>query len=288
VAVTKDDVVSATRSALWPVAAWTWWKWSHHGKGLGFDAHSYWSAWQGNHMYGVPPGLGGYLYSPAFAQAVWPLTLLSWRIFLVMWSVLLLTALAWLLWPLGLRWGAPLFAFGSAYTLVHGNVQVFLATAAVIGMRHPAAWAFPLLCKISPGVGVAWFLFRREWRTLAKALGATLGVGALSFVVAPHLWFEWVDYLSSLGPPQKWVRYPMAVGILAWGALTDRRWTVAVSMLLVAPVPSSADYMYLAALPRLMGWGGRDEPSVPASGSPKLDRRSTGALTPGETLSGST
>ena len=40
-------------------------------------------------------------------------------------------------------------------------------------MRHPAAWAFPLLTKVTTGVGVLWFAFRRDWRSLGIAIGAT-------------------------------------------------------------------------------------------------------------------
>ena len=46
-----------------------------------FDAHAYWTAWQGG-MYDTPWLVNGaYSYSPAFAQLIWPLTLLPWPVF---------------------------------------------------------------------------------------------------------------------------------------------------------------------------------------------------------------
>ena len=43
-----------------------------------------------------------------------------------------------------------------------GNVQLLLAAAIVIALRHPAAWALPILTKIGPAVGLTWHLVRRE------------------------------------------------------------------------------------------------------------------------------
>ena len=64
--------------------------------------------------------------------------------------------------------------------------------AIVLGMRWPAAWAFILLTKISPGVGLLWFAVRREWRNLAIALGVTSAIAAVSFVLAPNLWSDFL------------------------------------------------------------------------------------------------
>ena len=57
-----------------------------------------------------------------------------------------------------------------------GNISLLLAVAIVWGFRWPWTWAFVLLTKITPGVGLLWFALRREWRQLAIALGATAAV----------------------------------------------------------------------------------------------------------------
>ena len=128
-----------------------------------------------------------------------------------------------------------------------GNIHAFLAVAIVLGFRWPATWAFVLLTKVTPGVGLLWFAVRREWRNLAIALGATAAIVAVSFAIAPSLWAEWIDVLggrsgasnadlgwswrSRCGPCS---RSPPASSI--WAARTDRRWLVPVAAVLAMPV----------------------------------------------------
>ena len=89
--------------------------------------------------------------------------------------------------------------------LAMGNIHAFIAVAIVLGFRWPAAWAFVLLTKVTPGVGLLWFAVRREWRNLAIALGATAAIVAVSFVIAPALWAEWLDVLAGRsGAPAGW------------------------------------------------------------------------------------
>ena len=54
-----------------------------------------------------------------------------------------------------------------------GNISLLLALAIVAGFSRPWTWAFVILTKITPGIGLLWFALRREWRSLAIALGAT-------------------------------------------------------------------------------------------------------------------
>ena len=48
-----------------------------------------------------------------------------------------------------------------------------MALAIVWGFRHPWTWSFVLLTKVTPAVGLLWFVVRREWRNLGIALGAS-------------------------------------------------------------------------------------------------------------------
>ena len=83
-----------------------------------------------------------------------------------------------------------------------GNVQPLLAAAVVIGFRWPAAWAFVILTKIAPGIGLLWFAFRREWRNLGIALAATAIIAAVSFVFAPQQWADFVRFaMANVGAP---------------------------------------------------------------------------------------
>jgi hypothetical protein len=181
-----------------------------------------------------------YVYSPAFLQLVSPLTALPWQAFMAAWTAILLGAIAFLVGP-------RLLAFGvvfAAMELAGGNISLLLAVAIVLGFRWPAAWAFVLLTKVSPGIGLLWFAVRREWRSLAIAVGATAAVVVGSAVFMPAAWPQWVDVLvANAGrdgtwaalPVPLWIRLPIAVAVVTWGARTDRRWTVPVAAMIALP-----------------------------------------------------
>jgi hypothetical protein len=189
--------------------------------------------------------IGAYLYAPAFAQAIAPLTWLPWPVFAAVWTAAMAAVFIWLTG----RWAFPLLLFTGAVALEMylGQIDIFIAAAVVIGFRYPAVWAFPLLTKVAPGIGLLWFVVRREWRNLALALAATAAVAALSALLAPSLWHDWYDLLyrsvverqtvegAYLAIPI-WLRLPIAVAVIAWGARTDRHWTVPVGILLAMPI----------------------------------------------------
>jgi hypothetical protein len=212
--------------------------------GQGFlDAHAYWAAHPPDLYAGaVVGGRDAYLYSPAFAQLIAPLTALPFPAFILIWTALAVAGLLWLVRPLSWAWRVP-FLLLATPELVSGNIHVFLAVAIAIGFRYPASWAFVLLTKVTPAVGLLWFALRREWRALALALGTSAAIVAVSFALAPQLWRDWVDVLgantgtagvSELAIPL-WLRFPIALLVVAWGALTDRRWTVPVAATLAVP-----------------------------------------------------
>ena len=63
----------------------------------------------------------------------------------------------------------------------------------------PGCCTKPVTCvrfsKVTPGIGLLWFLLRREWRSLAIALGTTLAIVVGSFLLAPSAWFDWYSFL---------------------------------------------------------------------------------------------
>jgi hypothetical protein len=221
---------------LFDAHPWTPWQ---------LDMHTYWATGAGvSYTHSNPYVIGAYLYAPAFAQAIAPLTILPWPWFAALWSAAIAAAYIWLVG----RWAFPLVLTGAvALELYLGQIDLFIAAAIVIGFRYPAAWAFPLLTKVAPGIGLVWFIVRREWRNLAIAVATTLGVVAVSALVAPGLWHDWYDLLrrsvtdkqvvegAYLAVPV-WARLPFAVAIIAWGARTDRHWTVPIGVLLAMPI----------------------------------------------------
>jgi hypothetical protein len=209
------------------------------------DMHTYWATGDGySYHQGDPYTIGAYLYAPAFAQLLAPLTALPWPWFAALWTAAIAATYIWLVG----RWAFPLLLTGAAaLELYLGQVDIFIAAAIVIGFRYPVVWAFPLLTKIAPGIGLLWFLFRREWRNLALALTATVAVAALSALFAPELWRSWYELLyrtvferqavdgAYLAIPV-WLRLPIAVAVILWGARTDRHWTVPIAVLLAMPI----------------------------------------------------
>src|SRR3954463_5007329 len=149
-----------------------------------------------------------YVYSPAFLQLVSPLTRLPWQAFMAGWTALLLLTLRFLTGPRLLAAGIA-FPF-AAMEVAGGNVSLLLAAAIVLGFRWPAAWGIVLLTKITPGVGLLWFAVRREWRSLAIALGATALIAFASFAVVPDQWRTWVQVvLDNAGKGGTWASLPV-------------------------------------------------------------------------------
>jgi len=222
---------------------------------VGFDAWAYWSL-NVEHPYRLAAGaLGAFPYSPVIARLFAPAGLLAWPTFLFLWLAILLATALWLGWRRSLL---VLALPPVTVDLYHGNIHLLMAAAIAFGFRYPAAWAFILLTKITPGVGLLWFAVRREWRRLGIALGVTAVIVAGSLVLDGRLWVEWVTegLLPVLGRPigqpaiplPLWLRLPAAAALVIWGARTDRRWTVPASAAIALPVMWFAGLSILAAI----------------------------------------
>lgn len=223
---------------------------------LGADAYAYWGM-NIEHPYTQSLGaIGAFLYSPVIARLFAPVALLPWPVFWWLWLALLVGTVIWLggsrvLW---------LLAFPPVLIeLYYGNVNLLLAAAIALGFRYPATWAFVLLTKVTPGVGLLWFVVRREWRSLAIALGVTGVLVLASVLVDGRLWGEWFDTLSHPSAPAGQtiaipllLRVPAAAALVIWGASTDRKWTVPVAAAITLPALWIATSLsVLAALPAL-------------------------------------
>lgn len=225
---------------------------------VGFDALSYWG-YAITDPYRLPHGtMGSFVYSPVAARLFAPGSLLPWLTYLWLWLALLIGTAVWLG---GSRWPWVLAFPPVAIEIYHGNIHLLIAAAIALGFRYPAAWAFVLLTKVTPGVGLIWFAVRREWRSLAIALGVTAGLVALSLAVDFPLWRQWLDrdlLVSLRQPPDQpqiaiplLLRLPVAAALVAWGARTDRAWTVPLAAALALPVLWFAGLSILAAIPAL-------------------------------------
>jgi hypothetical protein len=219
---------------------------------LGFDIVAYWTVNLAAPYHGNVGDLGFFAYAPPVALVLAPFTALPWPLFATGWYALLVATLAWL----GRRQMLVLLAFPPvALDLYHGNIHLLLAAAVVLGLRFPAAWSLVLLTKVTPGIGLLWFAARREWRSLAIALGATALIAAVTLAFLPGQWLGWLRMLiDSAGTPPPWpalpiplwLRLPVAAGVVVWGARRDARWTVPLAAALALPALWPGGFALLA------------------------------------------
>jgi len=248
----------AARVAGFAVVVFVWWLLTFHD--YQHDARAYWMLDLGAlYSRGEVGGVDAYLYSPAFAQAFTPLTWLPWLAFAGLWAALNLAALTWMAGPAiaGLLLVVP----GSPVIdeVGTGNIHLLLGAAIAVGLRRPAAWALPLLTKVTTGVGVLWFLGARRWRSFALAIGATAVVSLESFVLAPELWFDWLSVLTgnvdrpipseiAVIPGPLWARTAVAGVVAVAGGWRGWYWTAPLAATLALPVPWSSGLTILVAV----------------------------------------
>jgi hypothetical protein len=222
---------------------------------VGFDALSYWVYSIADPYKLVHGTMGSFVYSPVAARLFQLDSLIPFWQFVWLWSAVLVATAIWLG---GRRWLWVLAFPPVAFELYHGNVHLLIAAAIALGFRYPAAWSFVLLTKVTPGVGLIWFLVRREWRSLAIALGVTAVLVAISLAVDFPLWQQWIDkelLVSLRQPPDQpqiaiplLLRLPAAALLVGWGGLTNRKWTVPVAAAIAMPVLWVSAFSVLAAL----------------------------------------
>jgi hypothetical protein len=228
-------------------------------KTVGFDAFAYWGV-KLEHPYAQAAGaFGAFTYTPVMARLFAPASALAWPSFWWLWTALLVATLIWLGW----RQALLVLAFPPvALELYHGNVHLLIAVAIVLGFRYPAAWAFVMLTKVTPGIGLLWFAVRREWRSLAIALASTCALVVASIAIDGRLWGEWFSESilptareASIGQPNIAIplvlRLPVAALLVAWGARTNRPWTVPLGATLALPILWLSGFSILAALAAL-------------------------------------
>ena len=223
-----------------------YWLYLTQNVGLPVDVRWYWEA-NPNNLYPNPELLqrNGYNYSPAFELIVGWGRLLDFETFVAIWRAILLIVFVWLAGPLAIF---AMFTPPVASEINAGNIQILMAAAIVLGFRGgprsfwPATWAFVLLTKVTPGVGLLWFVLRRRWRALAIALGVTAVIAAITFVIWPQRWFDWFTLLSQGSPPPVppynlplLPRLAVAVAVIAIGAWRGWRWPVVVGATLALP-----------------------------------------------------
>jgi hypothetical protein len=229
------------------------------------DAHAYWAVDLAD-PYGRPVATqDAFTYPPPAAIAFSILGRLPFEVFEAGWTLLIGLALLWLTGPFALLF---LVIPVVASDLYLGNIHVLLAAAIVGTLRWPALWAVPLLTKSTVGIGLLWYVVRGEWRRLVVAMATTLAFVAASWLIAPGLWPAWIEYVLGTGvspdvgaawwiPLPLLVRLPAGAILIAWGARTNRAWTLPAGSMLALPVLWLVGLAMLAGSFAVSRWGPR-------------------------------
>lgn len=215
------------------------------------DASAYYTLGLEN-PYRLAYELGGVRYAPPFFQVIEPFRSLSWPAFLFLWTAGQLALLWVIAGPMAaLLLLVPVVALEAWYS----NINLLFALVITWGFRWPALWSIVLFTKITPGVGLIWFAVRREWRSLILVLASTVPVGAVSLLVAPGLWMDWLRAIPSSTAPDRVndivplpFRVALAAVVVAWGGMRDRPWTVPLGAAVAMPVLWPATLSVLVAL----------------------------------------
>jgi hypothetical protein len=241
-----------------------------------YDAHAYWLS----DGYGRPSqAQDAFSYSPPVLllfQAI--RTILPWEVFAYLYTISIALGIWVLAGPFTLF---VIFIPHVATELSLGNIHIFLALVTVFGLRWPWLWSFVLLTKVTPGVGLVWFAVRREWRSLAIALGVTAGIALPTLVLFPDLWAGWFRVITDAGPEaggNLFARVVLGGAIVAVGAWRNWQWLVPVGSMLALPVLWSlhgfsmlvAVLWYVRKLPLFSGESATETPRRSATGEPAV------------------
>jgi hypothetical protein len=204
------------------------------------DFHSYYVVNASEPYIEAPVGaLDAFWYSPAAAMAFAAFRILPFEVAATVFRVINLAALVWLAGPVTavVVWALPV-----ALVLSYANIEILLAAAIVAGFRWPGTWAMVLLTKPSCGIALLYFALRREWRQFGIALGTTLAIAGVSFVINPGSWATYISTLVSasaagtpagipLGP-----RVILALAVVVAGAWRKWQPSVVIAAWLALPV----------------------------------------------------
>jgi hypothetical protein len=230
-------------------------------QGIGGDAHAYWAADLAHpYRHSAVNTLDAYLYSPAFLQAIAPLRLLPFAWFFAVVTVAEAATVIWLAGPVVAAIALIPTPLSPVFTDVwFGNISVLIAGAVALGLRRPAAWSSVLLTKVTPGVGVLWFVGRRDWRGVALVAVATLVIIVISIGLGGiQPWIDWVANLNanaalpapdrSIHLPPLGIRLALAAGIALVAGW--RNWPAALPLVVILSVP----VFWFGSLSLLLVW----------------------------------
>jgi hypothetical protein len=239
------------------------------------DVHAYYNA-AGRLNAGLPlyAGQGDvdnpeyYRYPPLLAILFRPLALLPFEAAAIIWEVGIIAALVATLWLLGLRGRRTWIAVGIlagpiAWSVTIGQAQVVVTLLLAIG--SPAAVAVAAQLKLLPALVAAYWIGRRDWRSLGRFLVWTVILGIAQLILEPagtiafmgNTNLSQVGQVNNLSPyavsPVLWLIFAVAGLILTLRlARTRAGWPAAIALSVLA-TPRLLEYMLMTLLVALRG-----------------------------------
>ncbi len=221
--------------------------------GLGRDTYAYWlagaNALAGEPLYGATTieEFGAYLYPPPFAQVWAPISLLpeviadwGWRIL----GVLSIRYMAGSWQMAGVWWLVP----GSITEISAGNVTFQMAALTVAGLRGHAQGIFPAaIVKFSSVAVVPFIWFRRPRARRGLLVGGVIAFAlvALSALLGPGLWREYLSALDSIGALQ--AEHPSIIRLLPTAGADYLLRLVVLGVVVVASVRFDSPHLAFVA-----------------------------------------
>lgn len=173
------------------------------------DEHAYWLAGQrllaGEPLYdtaatSITPY--AFWYPPIVAQVMTPISaVLPSVVFSAAWTVLMLGCLWWLAGR-NVQIALAMCAFPPiAVEFWFRNVHLILAVLLVLGLRQWGGWfSVGAAIKLAPGLGLVYLAARRRWREATIAAGFGIVLLAISVVLSPDAWRQFVETTLARGP----------------------------------------------------------------------------------------
>jgi hypothetical protein len=160
------------------------------------DVHAYYDAGArlnaGQPLYDQPTGTNDadfYRYPPLLAVAFRPLALLPFQTAALLWEAFLLALLAATVVRMGVRSRWTWLVLGwlaapIAWSLAIGQAQV--AVTFLLALGSPLAVATAAHLKLLPALVAVFWIGRRDWSSLGRFVGWTVGLGLLSAILEPR------------------------------------------------------------------------------------------------------
>ena len=229
------------------------------------DEHAYWLAARrladGAPLYdptATPVTPYAYWYPPVLAQVLVPIALVLPELwFTAAWTLLMLGCLWWLAGR-NVLVALALVAFPPvAVEFWFRNIHLVLAVLLVLSVRR--GWLFPVgaAIKLAPGIGIAWLAARGRWRDAGVAVVVGMVILAISVLISPGAWADWVAIATARGPADEasFLPVPFVIRAVAGLALAlvagrlPRPWG---EVLLVVAVTLALPTLWMTALSLLV------------------------------------